>query len=82
MITVRNIRKMEQGNVKAYFDATVNGVEIKGLKLVLSTKDGNLFLSFPSEKGKDGKYYNIVFIEDVNLKKEVEDFLIDTYNKA
>lgn len=81
MITVRNMRKMETGNVKAYFDATVNGVEVKGLKLVLSQKDGNLFLGFPSEKGKDDKYYNTVYISDLNLKKEVEDFLKETYTK-
>ena len=81
MITVRNMRKMDTGNVKAYFDVTVNGIEVKGLKLVTSQKDGNLFLGFPSEKGKDEKYYNTVYISDINLKKEVEDFLKETYLK-
>jgi len=81
MITVRNMRKMETGNVKAYFDVTINGVEVKGLKLVHSQKDGNLFLGFPSEKGKDDKYYNTVYISDLNLKKEVEDFLKETFEK-
>jgi DNA-binding cell septation regulator SpoVG len=80
MITVRNMRKIEAGNVKAFFDVTINGVEVKGLKLVVSQKDGNLFLSFPSEKGKDGKYYNIVYISDMNLKNEVEKYLVETYN--
>mgnify|MGYP002814177510 CR=1 FL=1 len=39
-----------------------------------------MFLSFPSEKGKDDKYYNIVNISDMKLRKEVEDGLIETYN--
>jgi len=83
MITVRNMRKIATaGSVKAFFDVEVNGVEVKGMKLVASTKDGSLFVSFPSEKGKDGKYYNIVYIPDMNLKKEVELALLDTYNKA
>lgn len=81
MVTVRRMRKIESGNVKAFFDATVNGVDIKGLKLVTSTKDGSLFLSFPSEKGKDGKYYDIVTISDLNLRNEVASVLTDTYSK-
>jgi DNA-binding cell septation regulator SpoVG len=81
MITVSRIKKMESGNVIAYFDVTINGVEVKGLKLVKSPKDNSIFISFPSEKGKDDKYYNTVFIPDVVLKKEVEDVLKETYNK-
>jgi DNA-binding cell septation regulator SpoVG len=75
------MKKMESGNVIAYFDVTINGVEVKGLKLVKSPKDNSIFISFPSEKGKDDKYYNTVFIPDVVLKKEVEDVLKETYNK-
>ena len=82
MITVTRMRKMDTGNVKAYFDATINGVEIKGLKLVTSKEDGSMFLSFPSEKGKDEKYYNIVFISDMILKQEVEDTFIAAYTNV
>lgn len=81
MISIRNMRKMDTGNVKAYYDVTINGIDIKGLKLIQSPKDGSMFLSFPSEKGKDDKYYNLVYISDLTLKKEVEDELKAMYNK-
>ena len=44
MITITKMRKQETGTVKAYFDAVINGVEVKGLKLVTSKEDGELFL--------------------------------------
>ena len=82
MITVRRIKKMDNGNIKAFFDVTINGIDIDGLKLATNKTDGNMFLSFPSEKGKDDKYYNTVYISDIELKQEVETKLIETYNRS
>lgn len=39
------------------FDMTVNGVKIYGCSVVKG-KNNSMFVSFPSHKGKDGKYYN------------------------
>ena len=80
-IIVRRINKVDKDGVLAFFDITVNGVEINGVKLIKSKTDGELFLSFPAEKGKDEKYYNIVYIDDVNLYREVARKLTDTYEK-
>lgn len=44
-----------------FFDVEINGVTIYGCKVV-EGKNGD-FISFPSHKGKDGKYYNHVYIK-------------------
>lgn len=41
------------------FDMELNGVRIYGLSVV-EGKNGD-FISFPQRKGKDGKYYSIVW---------------------
>ena len=41
------------------FDMTLNGIKIYGMRVVES--NGNDFISFPSRKGKDDKYYSIVW---------------------
>lgn len=50
---------------------------IKGLTLV-EGKDG-LFLSFPSTKGKDGKYYNSVYSLDKEWMNLLQDACIKKY---
>lgn len=81
MITVTRMNKVEMGNCKAFFDVVVNGVEIKGIRLVEGIAVKELFISFPREKGKNEEYYNVVYIPDINLRKELEELLIQTYSK-
>tara|TARA_R100001594_G_C3957870_1_gene244601 strand:+ start:466 stop:768 length:303 start_codon:yes stop_codon:yes gene_type:complete len=67
------------GKVVAIFDLKVMGfMEIKGCKYI----DGNqgFFLAFPSQKGKDGEYYNTIWTDDKSVegqlfRKDVEDLL-------
>lgn len=54
---VRNVRSFDWGTV---FTLVLNGVEINGCK-VGERHDGESFISLPSYKGKDGKYYNHVY---------------------
>ena len=65
--------------IKAFCDIEYYDLEIKGLKVV----EGNngLFVSMPSEKGKNGKYYNIVWVKDINTKQEIENAILDIYRK-
>lgn len=51
---------------------------IKGMMLVEGSK--GLFLSFPSSKGKDGKYYNSIYSIDKEFTKKLEDACIKKYN--
>lgn len=53
---------------------------IKGLTLVEGSQ--GLFLSFPSAKGKDGKYYNSIYSMDKEFTGELEDACIKKYNEA
>ena len=55
------------------FALTVNGVTVYGCNVV-EGKNGD-FISFPSYKGKDGKYYNHAYIPLTD--KEQEGILLD-----
>ena len=54
---VKNPKFFDWGTV---FTLEINGVEIHGCK-VGERRDGNSFISFPSYKGKDGKWYSHVY---------------------
>lgn len=41
------------------FDMTLNGIKIYGMRVV--EEEGKDFIAFPSRKGKDDKYYSIVW---------------------
>lgn len=75
--------KAYNGNskTKAFIDLELDGtLVIKGLTLVKG-EDG-LFLSFPSTKGKDGKYYNSVYSLDKEWKKLLQDACVKKYNEC
>lgn len=68
------------GNSKtaAFFDLeTDEGIIIKGFTLVESSN--GLFVSAPSEKGKDGKYYDKVLLSN-ELKNQLNDIAVSHYN--
>ena len=66
---------------KAFIDLELDAtLVIKGLTLV-DGKEG-LFLSFPSTKGKDGKYYNSVFSLDKEWSKVLQDACVKKYNEC
>ena len=55
--SVNRVHQFDNGGVT--FDMTVNGISIYGCRVV-ETKDGD-FIGLPQRKGKDGKYYSIVW---------------------
>lgn len=76
-----NRMKPYDGNSKtsAFFDLeTDEGIIIKGFTLVESTN--GLFVSTPSEKGKDGKYYDKILMSN-ELKNQLNDIAISHYNE-
>jgi len=69
IVKMNPIQQNGNGKLLAFFDVQTNdGVIIKGFRLFKGPK-GN-FISPPSEKGKDGKYYDTVI-----LPQEVKDSL-------
>ena len=68
-------------NTKAFIDLKMDDtLVIKGLTLV-EGKNG-LFLSFPSTKGKDGKYYDSIYSVDKEWTKLLQDACIKKYNEC
>lgn len=66
---------------KAFIDLALDDtLVIKGLTLV-DGKEG-LFLSYPSTKGKDDKYYNSVYSRDKEWTKLLTDACIKKYNEC
>ena len=55
--SVSGVKQFDNGNV--LFNLEINGVKIYGMT-VIEGSNGD-FLSFPSRKGQDGKYYSIVW---------------------
>lgn len=75
--------KAYNGNskTKAFIDLELDDtLVIKGLTLV--EWGDRLFLSFPSTKGKDGKYYNSVYSLDKEWVKLLQDACIKKYKEC
>ena len=76
-IEVSRAKELESGDIA--LDLIVNGVSIYGAFYVTREVDGKetSFLSFPSRKGSDGKYYKYVYfpMDDkqlAQLEKDIE----------
>ena len=72
------VTRANQVNDTVFFDMVVNGVTIYGCKVVEGSKGD--FISFPSHKGKDGKYYNHAWVklsdeDSKNIIAQVEEAL-------
>lgn len=54
----------KEGKTRILFDMDVNGVSISGCTYREGEKNGKEWqmVTFPQTKGKDGKYYNIVWM--------------------
>lgn len=69
-----------KSNTKAFIELKLDNVLIvKGLSLVEGKK--GLFLSYPSSKGRDGKYYNTVYSLDKDWREKLENICIKKYKE-
>lgn len=77
---IERMTRGEWGSLRAFFDIeTDEGFVIKGLKIVQG-QDG-LFVAMPSEKDKDGKYNNTVYIKSEVTKAKLEELAMDEYRR-
>ncbi|MBT3921669.1 MAG: stage V sporulation protein G [Nitrospina sp.] len=66
-------------SLRAYADVTFDHVIlIKGFR-VLATKKGGLFVGFPSKKGKDGKFYDMVEFKSVDIQSSLRSAILEAY---
>lgn len=69
----------EGGNTKGFFDIeTEDGIGIKGFKIVEG--QNGLFVSLPSSKGKDGKWYDNVFMSK-EMRDKLNEMALNEYNQ-
>lgn len=73
-VVVTRAFQFKDGNV--VFDCEANGIKLYGLSII-EGKNGD-FISFPSKKGKDGKYYSHCYFEST---QELVDDVVDQINK-
>lgn len=81
--TVKITCRAYNGNskTKAFVDLELDEtLVIKGLTLVEGKK--GLFLSFPSRKGTDNKYYNSIYSVDKEWTQLLQDACIKKYNEC
>ena len=76
---VSKIRKLDGTSAtKAFCDLSVlDSFVIKGVRVVEGAK--GLFVSMPSEAGKDGKWYKIVIPLNKEVMSEVERLVLEAY---
>lgn len=79
-IIISRIRKLNNpnGRTKGFCTATINGIEIRNVRIV-DGKNG-LFASLPQEKGKDGNYYNTVRIENKDVHQACTKAILEGFN--
>ena len=83
IITAVKIYPFDSGepdsSMRAYADVIFNDVIlIKGFRILIS-KTGGLFVGFPSQKCKNGRYRDTVEFKSEELKSEVRSAILDAY---
>ena len=68
-------KAQEYGIVASFSCAIEDTIVIKAQ--IRKSRDGKLFVSYPGEKGKDGKYYNYIYA----LKQDFNNFIISSYKR-
>ena len=74
-IEVMNIRRLDGSKIKAYADVMFDETYlVKGFRIV-EGKDG-LFVGFPQEVGKNGRWYNKFEVVDEGAKKTLSELVM------
>ena len=69
------------GRTKAFVEITVDELlTIRGLR-VIESKSGGLFVSYPSQVGREGKPRSLVIFESSKLRTQIRRAVIDAYRE-
>jgi stage V sporulation protein G len=80
IVRMNPLKENSGSKTAAYFDIqTDDGIIIKGFKIVNGSN--GLFVSSPSEKSKDGKYYDTVTLPK-EMKDNLEKLALEEYNRS
>ena len=81
IIEVKRFNRVDDGKLKGFADVTLeNAVTVRGVKLIEGVN--GTFTGMPSRKENDGKYHDIVVIEDREIRTALTNALIREYQKS
>jgi len=82
MFEVSRIHKFDNGsNLKAFADVLLGDLLlIKGVRVVSNNGSG-MFVSMPTQKAKDGKWYETIRLLDNGTKQQLQEVVLRAYNK-
>ncbi|MBI5187106.1 MAG: septation protein SpoVG family protein [Nitrospinae bacterium] len=70
------------GMILAFAEVVLDDVLLlKGIK-VMEGKGGGLFISYPSQKGKDNQFHDLVVPLDEDLKKQIRRAVVDAFKAS
>ena len=79
-IQVSRIYKIDgESKLKAFVDISLNGIIIKGLRVVGGTN--GLFVGMPRHQGKDGRWYNTIYPATKEIQKQISDLVLAAYEE-
>jgi len=76
---VRLYRFDGDSKTKAFADISIGHFVVKGLRIVEGKK--GLFLSMPSEKSKDGKWYETFFPATKEAREVLNELVLNAYQQ-
>lgn len=80
IIRMNPLKSDSGGKTAALLDVqSEDGIILKGFRLVNGSN--GLFLAYPDQKGKDGKYYENVILPK-EMKSDLEKLAIEEFNKT
>jgi len=63
----------------AFAEVTLdNSLTLRGFRIFRS-EAGGLFIGYPSQKGKDGDYRDLLLVKDADLRKHLREAILDAY---
>lgn len=69
------------GHTRAYADLTIDGcLLVKGLRVVEGS-GGGLFVAFPTQRGRDGRYHELVVPLDTETRDYIRTTVIEAFKR-
>jgi stage V sporulation protein G len=69
------------GHTRAYADITIDGcLLVKGLR-VMEGAGGGLFVAFPTQRGRNGRYYDLVVPLDAAAREYIRTTVIEAFKQ-
>jgi stage V sporulation protein G len=69
------------GHTRAYADITIDAcLVLKGLRVVEGA-GGGLFIAFPTQRGRNGRYYDLVVPLDAATREYIRSAVIDAFKR-